>query len=170
MKAVSIVSIVYGVFGLIYATVVSVVIKIQSALFENFPWPQEVYEVMDVPAFLDTIYSVIGSLFPFIFFIAILYIISGILQLSGKSSFKNIAYAAAILNIIWYIAYIVMMQVEIVPVLNSLDLFPKNLLNVIFISGMLINAVFYCGYPIFLIVFVNRGGKEWDTLDTNYTS
>ena len=104
------------------------------------------------------------------FLIALLYIISGILQLAGKPSFKNIAYAAAILNIIWYIAYMIIMQMEVVPLLNSLELFPKNLLNIIFIFGMLVNAIFYCGYPTFLIVFIKRGGKEWDTLDTEYTS
>ncbi len=133
MKTVSIVSIVYGGVGLIWAAVVSAMIKIQSAMFENFPWPAEVYEYMDVPAFLEKIYSVIGVVFPFVFLIAALYIVSGILQLSGKPGFKGIAYAAAALNIIWYIAYIVIMQIEVVPVLNSIDFFPKNLMNVIFI-------------------------------------
>ena len=170
MKTVSIISIVYGTLGLIWATVVTIVIRIQAALFENFPWPPEAYEFVDMPSLLNTVYSVIGSLFPFVFLIAILYIISGILHLSGKTSFKNIAYAAAILNIVWYMAYIVLMQMEIVPVLNSLEIFPKNLMNIIVIVGMIFNAVFYCGYPVFLIIFIKRGGKEWDTLDTEYTS
>ena len=99
-----------------------------------------------------------------------MYIISGILHLSGKPTFKTIAYAAAIFNILWYIAYMVIMQMEVVPLLNSFELFPKNLINIIFIFGMLFNALFYCGYPAFLIVFIRRGGKEWDTLDTGYTS
>ena len=65
MKAVSIVSIVYGSFGILWAAVVTVVIKIQSAMFSNFPWPEEVYEFIDFPSFLETIYSVIGTIFPF---------------------------------------------------------------------------------------------------------
>jgi hypothetical protein len=170
MKAVSIVSIVYGTFGLIWAAVVSIMIRIQSVLFENFPWPEEVNEILDVPALLESVYSVMGMLFPFVFLIALIYIISGILQLAGKSSFKNLAYTAAIMNIVWYIAYIVLMQLEILPALNSLELFPKNLMNIIFLFGMLFNAIFYCGYPVFLIIFIHRGGKEWDTLDTDYTS
>ncbi|MFC2098748.1 hypothetical protein ACFLTA_00900 [Bacteroidota bacterium] len=170
MKTVSIVSIVYGAVGIFWAAVVTVMIRIQSALFSNFPWPDEVFEYIDMPSFLETIYSAIGTLFPFVFLIALLYIISGILQLIGKPSYKNIAYAAAILNILWYIAYIVIMQMEIAPMLNSLEMFPKNLMNVILIFGMLMNAIFYCGYPAFLIIFIRRGGREWDTLDTNYTS
>ena len=112
----------------------------------------------------------IGNIFPFVFLIAVLYIISGILHLAGKTSYKNLAYAAAILNIIWYMVYMVLVQVELVPVLNALELFPKNMLGALVILGMIINAVFYCGYPIFLIIFVNRGGREWDTLDTGYKS
>jgi hypothetical protein len=170
MKAVSIISIVYGALGLIWATVISVVIRVSGALFEHFPWPPEVYEVIDMPVVLDSVYGLIGNIFPFVFLIAALYIISGILYLAGKTSFKNLAYAAAILNIVWYVVYMVLVQVEIVPVLNTLELFPKNLLAVLVVLGMIINAVFYCVYPTFLIIFVKRGGKEWDTLDTGYKS
>ncbi|MEE9463004.1 MAG: hypothetical protein V3V53_14285 [Bacteroidales bacterium] len=170
MKAASIISIVYGTLGLIWATVITIVIRVSAAFFEHFPWPPEVYEVIDMPAMLDSVYGLIGNIFPYIFLIAILYIISGILHLAGKTSYKNIAYAAAILNIVWYVVYMVLVQVEIVPVLNTLELFPKNLLAVLVVLGMIINAVFYCGYPIFLIIFVKKGGKEWDTLNTGYKS
>ena len=170
MKAASIISIVYGTIGLIWATVISIVIRVSEAFFEHFQWPPEVYEVIDVPAMLDSVYGLIGNIFPYIFLIAILYILSGILYLAGKTSYKNIAYAAAILNIVWYVVYIVLVQVEIVPVLNTLELFPKNLLAVLIVLGMIINALFYYGYPIFLIIFVKKGGKEWDTLDTGYKS
>ena len=170
MKAVSIISIVYGALGLVWATVVSVVIRVQEAFFQHFPWPPETQEIIDMPAMLDSVYELIGNLFPFVFLIAALYILSGILYLAGKPSFKNIAYAAAILNITWYVVYMVLVQVEIVPVINSLDVFPTNLLGLLVVLGMIINAVFYCGYPIFLIIYVKRGGREWDTLDTGYKS
>ena len=170
MKAVSIISIVYGALGLVWATVISVVIRVQEAFFQHFPWPPEVHEIIDMPAVLESVYDVIGNLFPFVFLIAVLYILSGILYLAGKTSFKNIAYAAAILNIVWYIVYMVLVQTEIVPVINTLDLFPKNLMGLMVVLGMIINAVFYCGYPIFLIIYVKRGGREWDTLDTGYKS
>jgi hypothetical protein len=170
MKAVSIVSIVYGALGLIWGTVITVLIKVQAAFFAHFPWPSEVSEVIDLPALLDSVFGLIGNLFPFIFLIAALYILSGILHLAGKVSYKNLAYAAAILNIVWYVVYMVLVQVEIVPVINTLELFPKDLLAVLVVLGMIINAVFYCGYPVFLIIFIKKGGKEWDTLDTGYKS
>jgi len=40
MKTVSIVSIVYGCLGLLWAAVASVVIKIQQAIIENIPFPE----------------------------------------------------------------------------------------------------------------------------------
>ena len=64
MKAVSIISIVYGTMGLIWATVISVVIKVQEAFFEHFPWPPEVSEVIDMPAMLESVYGLIGNIFP----------------------------------------------------------------------------------------------------------
>jgi len=51
-----------------------------------------------------------------------------------------------------------------------MDILPGKLINVIMIAGMLINSIFYCAYPVFLIIFVTRGGKQWDTLNTGYTS
>ena len=169
MRAVSIISIVYGALGLIWAAIVSMVIRIQRSIFENFPFPEEVYEYIDINAFMETIYSVIGALIPFIFVIAVIYIMSGILYLTGNKTFKILGYIAAISNITWYAAYIVFLQADLVPMINSMDIFPGRLLNMIFIAGMLINAVFYCGYPIFLILFL-RKGREWDTLDTGYQS
>ena len=170
MKAVSIISIVYGSLGLIWAAVVTVLIRLQEAFFLHFTWPPEVSEVIDIPALLDSVYGLIGNLFPYVFLIAALYILSGILYLAGKSSYKVMAYAAAVLNIIWYVVYLVLMQLEVVPVINQLEIFPKNLMGVLVVLGMIINGVFYCGYPTFLIIFVKKGGGEWDTLDTGYTS
>jgi hypothetical protein len=168
MKTVSIISIVYGTMGIIWAAVVSVVIRIQRSIFEDFPWPTEVYDVIDMPALLETLYGVIGVLFPFVFLVAAFYIASGILQLTGNNAYRNIGYAAAILNIVWYLAYMISIQVELLPILNTFEYFPKGLMNVIFLFGMVLNAVFYCGYAIFLIIFLRRGGLAKDTLKTGY--
>lgn len=170
MKAVSIISIVYGSLGLIWAAVVTVLIRLQEAFLQHFPWPPEVSEILDMPALLDSVYGLISNLFPYVFLIGALYILSGILYLAGKPSYKGMAYAAAVLNIVWYVVYMVLMQTEIVPVLNSTGIFPENLMSILVVLGMIINGVFYCGYPTFLIIFTNKGGREWDTLDTGYKS
>ena len=167
MKTVSIISIVYGTLGLIWAGVISVIIKFQQALFENIPFPDDVNEIIDIGAFMDNIYGTIGTLFPFIFIIAAIYIISGILHLTGNPSFKTFVYIAAILNIIWYVAYVVLIQIEVVPLINSLEMVPRGLINLVVIFSMLINIGIYCGYPIFLFFYM-RKGKEWDILDTGY--
>jgi len=62
MKTVSIISIVYGAFGLLWATMVTVMIRVQEAMMSNFPWPPEVHEIMDMPALLDSVYSIIGTI------------------------------------------------------------------------------------------------------------
>ena len=170
MKAVSIISIIYGVLGLLWAAVVSVVIRFQRAMFENMPWPPEVYEIIDMPALMNSVYDVVGALIPFVFLGASLYIISGILQLTGKKSFKSIGYAAAIFNIVWYLAYTISVWVEVLPVLNSFEMIPGGVMSILFFFGTLFNAIFYCGYAIFLIIFITRGGKPSDTLQTGYTN
>jgi hypothetical protein len=156
--------------GLIWATFAMVIIRIQSALMSNFPWPPEVYDYIDMPALLETVYGVISTLFPFVFLIALLYIISGILQLSDKPAYKNIGYAAAILNIIWYLSYAISMYVEFVPAISSMSVLPGRWINLVMIAGLIMNALFYCGYPVFLIIYLTRGGQAWDTLDTDYTT
>jgi hypothetical protein len=44
------------------------------------------------------------------------------------------------------------------------------MMGALVVLGMIFNAVFYCGYAIFLIIFIKKGGREWDTLDTGYKS
>lgn len=39
MKTVSIISILYGAAGLVWATLVSIMIWVQEAMMANFPWP-----------------------------------------------------------------------------------------------------------------------------------
>ena len=167
MRTVSIVSIVYGTLGLIWGVVVTVIIKVQQAIFEDFTFPDEVYDYLDISSFLDSIYGIMGTLFPFVFLIAVIYILSGILQLSGNSSFRSIAFIAAILNIVWYAAYAILILMEVMPLINSLEMVPAALMNVIVIIGMLVNIGIYCAYPIFLLFYL-RKGRELDTLDTGY--
>ena len=143
MKTVGIISIIYGVLGIIWAAVVSLVIRFQQAIFADFPWPMEVYDFLDMPALLDSVYGVIGTLIPFVFLGAALYIVSGIMLLNGNKSARNLGYAAAIFNIVWYLVYMLSIQIEILPVLNSLEFFPKGLMNLIFLFGMIFNSIFY---------------------------
>jgi len=36
------------------------------------------------------------------------------------------------------------------------EIFPANFFNILFFLGILVNAVFYCGYPVFLIIFLSQ--------------
>jgi hypothetical protein len=155
MKPVSIISIVYGALGIIWGTAVSMIIHLQATVIGNIPFPEEVTSIIDVQALIAALDNIWKVLFPFIFVIATIYIISGILHLTSKLQYYSLAYIAAILNIGWYVAYMIMIQSEMLPLIDLEGLFPQNLFNVMIAVGMVFNSVFYCGYPVFLIVFLS---------------
>jgi len=159
MKTVSIISIVYGVLGLIWGTLLLAILRFETALISNIPFPAEVTELFDVKKMLHIINDIWSVLFPFIILIAVTYLVSGILGMNDRPHAVTFGLLAAAFNITWYIAYIVIMQVELIPMIDFGDLFPKKLFHTMFILGMLINAVFYCGYPVFLIIFLSRKRK-----------
>jgi hypothetical protein len=156
MKTVSIISIIYGVLGVIWGTMVLAVIHVQKTIFENFPWPPEMNQFVDVPAMMSALHSFWSYLMPFIVVIALIYLVSGILGLSEKPMAITFGLLAAVFNIIWYVAYVIILQVEFIPVINTGEFFPEKLFQALIFLGMLLNAIFYCGYPVFLIIYLNR--------------
>ncbi|KPK82010.1 MAG: hypothetical protein AMS27_14955 [Bacteroides sp. SM23_62_1] len=160
MKAVSIISIVYGTMGFIWSSIVLVGIGIQKAILENVPFPEEVLIYIDIPKMIEVIHGIMLFLMPFVFIIAAVYIVSGILGLSNKSQAYMFGILAAVFNIFWYVAYVIILQMELVPLFNFNDVFPEKLFNLIFLLGTIINAVFYCGYPIFLIIYLSQQRKQ----------
>jgi hypothetical protein len=93
---------------------------------------------------------------PFVLLIGAIYIVSGILGITGKSQTYIFGMVAAVFNIFWYVAYVVFLQTELVPLFDFNELFPEKLFNMLFFLGILINAVFYCAYPVFLIIFLSQ--------------
>jgi len=156
MKTVSIISIIYGVLGVIWGTLVLAVMQVQSALFEDFPWPPEVNQFLDMPSLISALHSFWSYLMPFVVVIAIIYMVSGILGLSDKPHAVTFGLLAAVFNIIWYVAYVIILQVEFVPAINTGDFFPEKLFQVLMLLGVLLNGIFYCGYPVFLIIYLNK--------------
>jgi len=160
MKTVSVISIIYGVLGIIWGTMVLAAMQVQRAIFENFPWPEELNQFFDMPALISALHSFWGIIMPFVVIIAIIYMVSGILGLTEKSQASTFGLLAAVGNIIWFVAYVVIMQIELIPAINTGELFPENMFQVIFFLGILLNAVFYCGYPVFLIIYLNKKRQQ----------
>jgi hypothetical protein len=156
MKTISIISIIYGVLGLIWGTVIKVLVQIYSALIGNIELPQEANQFFDAQKLMETVSDIWSYLYPFILIIAVIYIVSGIVYLSKRRQYASIMLIAAILNIIWYVAYMVIVQTELMPLINNGELFPEKLFQLLVVVGMLFEAVFYCGYPIFLVIFLSR--------------
>jgi len=156
MKAVSIISIVYGTLGIIWSTIILVVIRIQRAIISNIPFPDEAMEIIDIPSMFDALHSIMSFLMPFVLLIGAIYIVSGILGITEKSQTYIFGMVAAVFNIFWYIAYVVFLRTELVPLFDFNEFFPAKLFNVLFFLGIFINAVFYCAYPVFLIIFLSQ--------------
>jgi len=160
MKTVSIISIIYGALGFMWALFVLFAIGIQHAILEHIPIPDEALKYVDIPKVLDTLHGILTLLVPFVFLIGLIYIVSGVLGLNGKAQASTFGMLAAVFNIIWYVAYIVILQVDLVPLIKLDDLFPSKLFHYMFLLGTLVNAVFYCAYPVFLIVYLSQGRKR----------
>jgi hypothetical protein len=156
MRTISIISIAYGSLGIIWGTVTRVLVQLQTSFMENFPFPEEVYSIMDIQKLMDALNGMWRLMYPFIFLIATIYIISGILQLAGRQQYLSLAFIAAILNIAWYLAYMVMLQTELLPLIHMDQFFSQKLFNMLFAAGMVVSAVFYCAYPVFLIIFLSQ--------------
>ena len=104
MKTVSIISIIYGVLGVIWGTLVLAIMQVQKAVFENFPWPPEVNQFIDVQALISALHSFWSYIMPFVVIIALIYLASGILGLSEKPQAITFGLLAAVFNIIWFVA------------------------------------------------------------------
>jgi|GEM_PF-2321719 len=162
MKPVSIISIIYGALGIVWSTGINVLIHFQASVISNIPMPDEVASIMDIPGIMATLGDIWGLLFPFVLIIGIIYIISGILQLTGRQQHMSLSYIAAILNIVWYLVYIIMIQTQLLPLINLDKFIPHEFFNILVAVGMVSDAVFYCGYPVFLIIFLSQ---QKDTTD-----
>lgn len=160
MKAVSIISIVYGTLGIIWGTIILVVVKVQEVIISNIPFPDEVLQIVDIPSMMEVLHGIMSFLMPFVLLIGVVYIVSGILGISGKSQTYMFGMLAAVFNIFWYVSYIIILQMELVPLFNFSDIFPARLFNLLFLLGTLINAIFYCGYPVFLIIYFSQQRKR----------
>lgn len=156
MRTISIISIAYGSLGIIWGTVTRVLIHVQTSFMENFPFPEEVYSIIDVRKLMEALNDMWGLMYPLIFLTATIYIISGILQLAGRQQYLSLAYIAAILNIAWYLANMVMLQTGILPLIHVDQFFSEKIFHMLFAIGMLVNAIFYCAYPVFLIIFLSQ--------------
>ena len=156
MKAVSIISIVYGTLGIIWSTIILGAIRIQKAMISNIPFPDEVLEIIDIHSMMEAIHGIMSFLMPFVLLIGAVYIVSGILGINARPQAYLFGMLAAVFNIFWYVAYVVFLQMELVPLFNFNEFFPAKLFNTLFLLGTIVNAVFYCGYPVFLIIFLSQ--------------
>jgi hypothetical protein len=162
MKTVSIISIIYGTFGFMWALLLLFAIGMQKAIMSEIPVPDEALKYIDIPLVMDTLHGILNLMVPFVFLIGLIYIISGILGLNDKAQASTFGMLAAVFNIVWYVAYIVLLQIELVPLIKIDGLFPSKLFSYLILLGTLVNAIFYCAYPVFLVIYLSqrKGGKR----------
>ena len=156
MKTVSIISIVYGTLGFIWATLIMIALDIQKSIIENIPVPEEALKYVNVTAIMESLHSIMSLLVPFVFLIGLIYIISGILGLNERPQSYTFGMLAAVFNIVWYITLIVTMQMELIPLIKIDQIMPAHIFRMIFVLGSIVDAVFYCAYPVFLLIFLSQ--------------
>lgn len=156
MKTVSIISIIYGCLGFIWAAFLMILLGIQKEIIENIPIPEEAFQYIDISAIMESLHSIMSLLIPFVFLIGIIYIISGILGLTEKPQVYTFGMLAAVFNIIWYLSLVITLQFELIPLINIDFIMPARIFRMIFILGSIVDAVFYCAYPVFLLIFLSQ--------------
>jgi len=157
MKAVGIISIIYGSLVIIYGIFSLLMISVYANLIRFIPELDAYMYGFDLEAYMFIILGVLKILMPLAIVVGAIYLWGGIGAVRKVSSIFQLR-LAAILNIIWYLLYIYLFLTRILPFLNGLlfdfDLGP--LFNIIFIFAFLIGAIFYCGYPVFLLIWLRK--------------
>lgn len=153
MKAISIITIIYGGLGAIWSFFGLMIISLENTIFRFIPQQ----DFQDIPFNITDLIGKVHQLYlifmPLMMLIAVFYLISGIRLLNQNRNAIILIRMAAILNILWYIGYAI-------SILNfSRVFFPDfqpqatELIHRIMIVGTVFSAVFFCGYPVFLLVY-----------------
>ena len=157
MKAVSIITIVYGGLGSIWSMIGLLVISIQKMVFHFIP-DQNLQDMpLNFHDFIGSIHQLYLIFMPLMLIIAIFYLISGIRLLKETSHAVNLTRLTAILNILWYIGYAINI-VNLSQVFTADIDISGELIHRIMIIGVSFGAIFACGYPVFLLIYL--AGKK----------
>ena len=152
MKAISIITIIYGGLGAIWSMIGLLVISVQKMVFHFIPDQ----DLQDMPFnfhdYIGSIHQLYLIFMPLMMIIAIFYLISGIRLLNEDSHAINLTRLSAVLNILWYVGYAFSIF-GLSQVFTSDFNISGEIIHRIMIVGIMFGFIFVCGYPVFLLIY-----------------
>ncbi|OFX42327.1 MAG: hypothetical protein A2046_04010 [Bacteroidetes bacterium GWA2_30_7] len=156
MKAISIISIIYGAIVLISAIISLPIIYLEKILFEKIPMMSHGYGVtFNMPDLLGDMLNKMMIVMPLQAIINVLLLISGIKMLKKNNIGITYAKYASIFSIIWYIFYAIFMKSVFVNLFSMNPIF-RNIGEGFYYFIVISGGIFACAYPVFLLFYLNK--------------
>jgi len=157
MKAVGIISIIYGTLGILYGLASLIMVSFTVNFLGFMPEYDAYMQGFDMEAYMWAIQGMMKIIMPLMIVVGGIYLWGGIVAVKKLAAVFHLR-LAAILNIAWYCLYIYMFVTRVMP---SLDSFFygygfSEMMNMVMIVALVFGGIFYCGYPIFLLIWLKK--------------
>lgn len=165
MKAVGVISIIYGSLAILWSISSLIVMSLFGKFIGFIPEFDQAELPIDFEAYIQSIVYLINIVMPIAMIVGGIYLWGGInvvRKVSGSFQLR----LAAILNIAWYIIYIYLFATRILPQFAGWFTefeelkYMNSIFYVVFIFSFIMGAVFYCGYPVFLLFYLKNRSEE----------
>ena len=165
MKAVGIVSIIYGSLAILYGIFSLLAMMVYTNIFGFMPGFDQDMMGFEFEAYIYAIGDMVRVVMPIAIVAGGIYLWGGI---NIVRKFRGVfqLQLAATLNILWYIFYIWLFVTKVVPIfIGFFDTFSElrqmnDIIYIVFIISFIIGALFYCGYPVFLLIYLRKERSE----------
>ena len=165
MKAVGIISIIYGSLAILWSLSSLMVVTLFSKFIGFIPEFDQSMIPFDFDTYLHSIFDLIYIVMPIALIVGGIYLWGGInvvRKISGSFQLR----LAAILNIVWYIIYIYLFVTRVFPQLMGIFAgfeelrYMDNIFYIVFIFSFIMGAIFYCGYAVFLLIYLRNRTED----------
>jgi len=165
MKTVGIISIIYGSLAILYGVFSLLAMLVYANIFGFIPELDQDMLGVDFEAYIHSIADLVRAVMPIAIIAGGIYVWGGINVVKKIRGIFQLQ-LAAVLNILWYIFYIYLFVSKVYPVF--MDVFGsfdeiyqlRGFIFVAFIISFIIGAVYYCGYPVFLLIYLKKQNSE----------
>jgi len=156
MKTIGIISTVYGSFGILMNLIGLIAISFQRIVIKAIPFSELKDAPFDIKEFITSIHSVGFIFIPLAIIIGIMFLISGIKMINDKPDAVTLTRFSSIFDIIWYISYIIVIYLTLVPVFSELPPIGERVISMVIVLSGIIGTIFSCGYPVFLLIYLRK--------------
>ncbi|MFH2140907.1 MAG: hypothetical protein ABIJ97_00690 [Bacteroidota bacterium] len=159
MKTIGILNTIFGGLGVLSSFVGIIVLLIQRIIYKVIEQPLRLEDDM-AGNIINSMVSIndFGLIFtPLGLIVAILFLVGGIRILKKQLNGINTSIMAAYLGVILYAIYIIAFRIFFInDLLELMPFISKEFFDLFYIFGAIIGGAFYCGYPVFLLVYLKK--------------